>query len=235
MTDNLQNTIKDEVISRGAEAAGKVAGKALDKTIEISVGLFGKKKSIELSFSMLFRFYDSPQYDTVVVGFENMLGKYRIPPSKEMLSFNNRRYLQTLSIRETTDPVIPLVANDEDRFELEQFLTAMVRSSSAVLYLAPIVSEQLSFDELSSLMKDTLTFSKEFRHGLENLIRIKNSITFCKITVYSLQMTELMDRLRRSMPTIEATVESDEKRSVKVQLTDSSIIDELIGALEKSL
>jgi hypothetical protein len=234
LTDNLQNTIRDELISKGAETAGKATELAIDKVIEISGGLFGKKKLVKLSFGILFRFYDNPEYGEVLAGFERVLAKYRKQESNEVLKFGNSEYFHVLTIRQKADAVIPFVTGEE-ALELDQVLAAMVRASSAVLYLTPIVSEKLSLKELGAMMREALNFMKEFHYGLKEVVLIKDAIKFCKITVGASEALEIVRALRRSIPNIDSVIEEDDYRSITLQLTDSSIIDDLIGALDKSL
>jgi hypothetical protein len=233
MSESFPEQLRDEFLTK---VGGKLAEKTIDKTIEIATGHFGKKWSIELSFSILLRLFNQPLYDETIIQFEKTLAEFRMRSSSEILEYNGHKYQEVLGVREITDPMAPFIANPEDELAMEQFLSSELRCSSAVVYLSPLVEETLKTTQISSLMADVLAFAKELRARLEKAyVPIRRDITFCRVTVYSIQMTELMNELRKVIPSVEAVVVSDEKRSVTVALTDSSIIGILVAALEKAL
>ncbi|MDA4116262.1 MAG: hypothetical protein OK442_06885 [Thaumarchaeota archaeon] len=234
MSESVQNQVKDEVIVR---TLGKVSEKVVDKTIEVLVGRLGRtKKSIALSFTLFYRFYNDPPYDETITQLDQTLAEFRMRSSKEILEYKERKYQQTFAVREITDPMAPFIANPADGLDMEEFLSSELRSSSAVIYLGPLVDEALKTEQFESLIGDTLDFSKVLRAGLDKRrVPILKEIAFCKLTVSSAQMTELMDELRKVIPNVEATVAGDEKRSVTVALTDRSMIGVITAALEKAL
>jgi len=231
MSESLQETIRNEVLKK---AASEITGRVIDRTFEVTSGMFGRRKLVvRLSFGILFRFYNSPKYDRVVIAFERMLAKFRIPASKEVLQIGERKYVHSLSVRERTDGVLPFIAASES-LEYEEFLTDSITASSAIIYLSPITdSDRLTFEHLQSIMTDTLWFFNEFERTMRDQLEIKAAVKFCKVTLNAFQALEIVEALRGTIPNIDSSIEEDDERSIVVQLTDSSIIGSLLAAMEK--
>jgi len=223
MSEKLIEELAKEAVS---SAAPSVAEKLLDKTFEVVSGRFRKKAiKINLSFGILFQFYDKPRYDECLLAFQRILKDNR--ETNEILKWKSRQYLHTLHIRQEVETVVPMLSGKSVDFE--EYLSESILASSVMIYFSPIVSDETSLDGFEQIISDTyqLLGNLDGRSRGTN-IRIRNIVKFIRIVLdenSGLQFTKCLRDYALNFNDY-----ADQENSTKViemQIHDSSAITDL--------